>query len=164
MMELLEIFLQNENSGYKEALSGPFSFGLTVFTPTNAAFEDSIIDTNNLDALDVDVVTALILYHIVIGFYRLGNSATDGLTLPTLEGDYIDVGVIGDVVTVGADEEIVVGTNILANNGIIHKIDGVLFPASFFPTEAPTSSAAAPVAALTFVAAATLVVTLVASM
>ena len=118
-----------------DALSGPGP--LTVFAPTNAAFEEVIVDTSNLEVLDVGVVTDLLKYHVAPG-ELLSSEITDGLLLTTLEGDTVEFGIEGGVVTV--DEQGFVGVDISASNGVIHKIDGVLFPASFFQTEAPAAA------------------------
>ena len=122
-------------AGLGDALSGPGP--LTVFAPTNAAFEEVIVDTSNLGVLDVGVVTDLLKYHVAPGEW-LSSDITDGLLLTTLEGDTVEFGIEGGVVTV--DEQGFVGVDISASNGVIHKIDGVLFPASFFQTEAPAAA------------------------
>jgi len=141
-----------------EELSGPGP--LTVFAPTNAAFEEVIVDVNNLEVLDIDIVTDLVKYHVAPGEILAGD-ISDGLLLPTLEGDSVEF-IMEDDGVVTVDEQGFVATDISASNGVIHKIDGVLFPASFFQTAAPSSAAAVP--ASTLVAAATFAVTLVASM
>ena len=117
----------------------------TVFAPTDAAFEEVIDDVNNLEALDPNILYELFSYHVVYDLY-LSSDITDGLVLPTAQGETIEFQVNGDNISV--NEKGFVGTEILASNGVIHKIDGVMFPdsligptdddATFSPSETPT--------------------------
>jgi len=116
------------------ATAGPF----TVFAPTNAAFEEAITDLDNLESLDVDVLTTYLTYHVVPGTY-MASDITDGLILTTLQGETIEFGVDGDVVTV--NEEVISATDIAASNGVIHKIDGAMYPKAFFEVSAPDQKA-----------------------
>jgi len=120
--------------GLAGALSscGPF----TVFAPTDAAFAEVIADVDNLEALDYDFLFALVSYHVVLFDVYLSSDITDGLVLPTAQGETIEFQVNGDNISV--NEKGFVGTEILASNGVIHKIDGVMFPDSLIGTSPPT--------------------------
>jgi uncharacterized surface protein with fasciclin (FAS1) repeats len=105
-------------SGVADALAvdGPF----TVFAPTNAAFTNV-----DLFGLGIDTIAEVLTYHAVEGSY-MASDITDGLILETLQGETIEFGIDGGVVTV--NEEVISVTDIPASNGFIHIIDGVMFP------------------------------------
>jgi len=98
---------------------------LTVFAPTNAAFTEVLIDTEDFSALDIDEISQLLTYHVVEGSY-MASDITDGLILETLQGETIEFGIDGGVITV--NEEVISVPDIPASNGFIHIIDGVMFP------------------------------------
>jgi uncharacterized surface protein with fasciclin (FAS1) repeats len=112
-------------AGLAEALQaeGPF----TVFAPTDDAF--AALPEGTLDALiaDKEALSNVLLYHVAEG----KNMAADvvelnGKMLETLLGQYVDIAVEGENVTV--DQAKVVITDIEADNGVIHVIDAVLLP------------------------------------
>lgn len=109
-------------AGLVDVLSseGPF----TVFAPTNAAF--AALPAGALDAVlaNVDLLTAVLTYHVVAGDVR----AADVVNLtraPTVQGEYLSVAVGGGVMV---DQANVVATDIVASNGVIHVVDAVLLP------------------------------------
>jgi uncharacterized surface protein with fasciclin (FAS1) repeats len=105
-----------------DALSaaGPF----TVFAPTNQAFIDAGI--TDINAVPVDQLTDILLYHVVDGRV-MSNQVATGEVPTLLEGFNLDVMVNGDVITIN-DGITVVTEDIDAANGVIHVIDGVLMP------------------------------------
>jgi len=111
-------------AGLGDALTLPGPF--TVFAPTNAAWTEVITDLTSLESLDPTVLSAILAYHVVFGTYE-ASDITDGLILTTLMGETIEFG-IDDEGVVTVNEEIISMTDISASNGIIHKIDGVMFP------------------------------------
>ena len=102
---------------------GPF----TVFAPTDAAFAklpagtvDSLLKAENLDQL-----TAILTYHVVPG--AVTAEQVVGLTeAATVNGQSIDISLSGETVMV--DDATVIVTDIMATNGVIHVIDGVILP------------------------------------
>lgn len=110
-------------AGLGDALTLPGPF--TVFAPTNSAWTEVITDITSLESLDPTVLSSILAYHVVFGTYE-ASDITDGLILTTLMGETLEFGIVEGVVTV--NEEIISSTDILASNGIIHKIDGVMFP------------------------------------
>merc|ERR1712194_403874 len=100
---------------------GPF----TVFAPTNDAFAEVITDLDNLEVLDNDVIIALLSYHVVPGVY-MSSDITDGLILGTVQGETIEFWVEDAGVFVNAES--ISAVDIAATNGVVHKIDGVMFP------------------------------------
>lgn len=113
------------------ALSGDGPF--TVFAPTNAAFQallDSNPDWNALSDIPNDVLTDVLLFHVVSGRV-LAADLRDGY-VPTLsagpnaEGVSLKVDVTGGVkFNNGATPT---ATDIVTTNGIVHKINQVMLP------------------------------------
>ena len=102
-------------------MDGPY----TIFAPTNAAFD--LLPPGAIGALvsDLQKLTAVMSYHVVEGEYR-GEDIRTQDHLPTLLGD--------PLLVVAAEEGVVVGgagldeIDIPAINGLVHKIDAVMFP------------------------------------
>ncbi len=102
---------------------GPF----TVFAPTNAAFEklpagtvETLLQPENRDTL-VQVLT----YHVVPGAVTSDQLAGQTLSVATVEGSEVDIdGTHG----VRVDNARVTQADIIASNGVIHRIDTVLMP------------------------------------
>ena len=102
--------------------------GLTVFAPTDEAFQP-LIDDGTIGALleepGLGTLTQILLYHVVAG----ENTAKDLLRqrrVETLEGSNVYVwSFFGRVVV---NRERVIDPNLRAANGIAHAIDGVLLP------------------------------------
>jgi len=110
---------------------GPF----TVFAPTDEAFVALLeaLDVTAEDLLaDVDLVTQVLLYHVVPGTL-LAEDVLDAVA----DGDgSVDVVTLqGEAITVTAPEGVVlngdvnvIATDVTARNGVIHVIDAVLLP------------------------------------
>ena len=109
---------------------GPF----TVFAPTNQAFSNlaDFLGVSLEDILaDQDLVTTVLLYHVVAGAVSSGDVVgLDGELVPTLlDGAFIGVSVQDGSVFLN-DVVQVVQTDIAASNGVIHVISDVLLPQS----------------------------------
>merc|ERR1712228_672126 len=105
-----------------ETLSSPGPF--TVFAPVNAAFAalpagtlDTLLKPENKDQL-VDILT----YHVV-GAKALSTDLSDGQTIATVEDKDVTVS-IGKSVKI--NDATVVKADVLASNGVVHVVDGVL--------------------------------------
>ncbi|MEQ8678021.1 MAG: fasciclin domain-containing protein [Aggregatilineales bacterium] len=129
---LLEVVMAADPS-VLDALSGEGP--LTVFAPTDAAFE-ALLEVLGLPVDAVltqgELLTSVLLYHVVPGEVLEDDVvALDGQDVATLlgEDDTIFVTVTEDGVVLN-DTVNVISTNIMADNGIVHVIDGVLLPAS----------------------------------
>jgi uncharacterized surface protein with fasciclin (FAS1) repeats len=131
---LLAAVLQAELA---EALSGEGPF--TVFAPTDAAFAAAMeaLDVSAEDLLANPDLASILLYHVVGGEEALYSNDVaaaldgmdDGVSVDTLlEGDPIKV--TANEMGVYVDGALVVQTDILASNGVIHVIDAVLLPDS----------------------------------
>jgi transforming growth factor-beta-induced protein len=113
-------------AGLVETLSGPGPF--TVFAPTNDAFAALLADLGITaeELLASPDLTSILTYHVVAGKV----TAADVVKLDkatTVNGKDIMIEVKdGNVILNGSIKVII--TDIMASNGVIHVIDGVLLP------------------------------------
>ena len=102
----------------------------TVFVPTDIAVSD-LMELINLSQFDMlafyDMVPAL-KYHIVPGIY-MAEDLTDGMTLPTAEGQSLTIS-MGDQGAM-VDDALITFTDFTAYNGVIHIIDKILAPSGY---------------------------------
>ena len=112
-------------AGLEHVLANPGP--LTVFAPTNAAFDalpEGTVD-NLLKPENKGTLANIITHHAAAGTFEI-DDFEDGVDLDMAVGGYVQIGVAGDKVTVN-------GGNILgsvdASNGVVHVIDVVLLPA-----------------------------------
>lgn len=116
--------VENANTDVLSVLlgNGPSGNGLTLFAPTNAAFEAAgITDVNGADAV--------LTYHVIDG-------TVDAASLPTTAGASTAVATLGGDVFLtnpgGAvflnGNTMVTATDIQGSNGIVHVIDRTLIP------------------------------------
>jgi uncharacterized surface protein with fasciclin (FAS1) repeats len=105
--------------------AGPF----TVFAPTNDAFDklpkgtvETLLKPENKDKL-----ADILQYHVAVGGYK-EEMLTDGKTLNMANGGNVKVTVKDGKIILNGTATIA-GT-VVASNGIVHVIDGVLVPAA----------------------------------
>ncbi|MEM6954524.1 MAG: fasciclin domain-containing protein, partial [Myxococcota bacterium] len=103
-----------------DALTGPGT--LTVFAPTNAAFEEA---SGTVEGLSEEQARDVLLYHVA-GAIVLAGDLSDG-PVPTLNGG-AEVEIVADPPSVNGEG--IVATDINVTNGVVHLIDGVLIPPS----------------------------------
>jgi transforming growth factor-beta-induced protein len=101
--------------------SAPF----TVFAPTDAAFQK--LPKGTLEALQADTVKLkkVLLYHIVSGKYS-ASKLINTRSLRTLSGSKIHLSVQSQRVDV--NKAMIIQPDLMASNGVIQGIDGVLMP------------------------------------
>ncbi|MEM9755377.1 MAG: fasciclin domain-containing protein [Pseudomonadota bacterium] len=112
-------------AGLVDTLSGPGPF--TVFAPTNDAFAalpagtvESLLMPDNRDTL-----VAILTYHVVPGAVTSDQLAGQRLNVATVNGATVHIdGTNG----VRVNDATVTTADIIASNGVIHVIDGVLLP------------------------------------
>ena len=120
-------------AGLVDTFSGAGSF--TVFAPTNAAFDAAAgallgagkTGRDLVDALDVATLTAVLKYHVV-GDARNAQAVLASAQIVMLDGNAAAVAVKSGSPYI--DNARISATDIQANNGIVHVIDGVLLPPS----------------------------------
>ena len=113
-------------AGLEDTLSGPGPF--TVFAPTDDAF--ALLPEGTVAGLLVEpggMLTQILLYHVVPGSL-MASDVTGMTSLPTAQGNTLDITVDGSTVMV--DGATIVITDIETSNGVIHVIDSVLIPPS----------------------------------
>jgi len=100
--------------------AGPF----TVFAPTDAAFAK--IPKADLDALlaNKEQLTAVLTYHVVAG--KVMAADVKAGPVKTVQGQSFTVTIDDGKVMV--DNALVIQTDIVADNGVIHVIDAVILP------------------------------------
>lgn len=124
-----------KSQGLSDVLSGSGPF--TVFAPNDKAFNDAAAQlgtslaylTTNLEA-QPELLTDMLRYHVVSGEYPNSKLLSlNGQKLKTLSGESFTVNVEGTTIsfTDGFYQRLdEVGSEIIASNGVIHVIDGVL--------------------------------------
>ncbi len=116
-----------EAAGLGEALAGEGPF--TVFAPTDDAFAAAFaalgIEPADLLA-DTATLTDILLYHVVAG-QALAEDVVGLERVTTLNGLDVRINVTDEGVFLN-DTIKVVATDVMADNGVIHVIDGVLLP------------------------------------
>ena len=107
--------------GLVDALTaeGPF----TVFAPTDAAF--AALPDGTVEGLTDAELSNILQYHVYAGLVQAAD-ITDGAELTMLNGDTLTFAITDGTPTVGGAD--FVATDVLALNGLIHIVDGVLLP------------------------------------
>ncbi|MFN2222883.1 MAG: fasciclin domain-containing protein, partial [Candidatus Promineifilaceae bacterium] len=108
-----------------ETLSGEGQF--TVFAPTDDAF--AALPEGTVESLLEDpegALTDVLLYHVVDGVV-MAEDVVGLSAAPTLQGQEIAISVVDGQVFLNDSVQVII-TDIMASNGVIHVIDGVLIP------------------------------------
>jgi len=110
-------------AGLAETLAGEGPF--TVFAPTDAAF--SRLPEGTVEALlnDIPALTDILLYHVVSGEV-LAADVVELESAETVLGEPVSIRVEDGNVYI--NDSMVIITDIMADNGVIHVIDSVLLP------------------------------------
>lgn len=109
-------------AGLAETLSGEGPF--TVFAPTNDAFAALPEEVVAYIVANPELLTSILTYHVVPGAILSTDLST--MMAATVEGDEISVEVSDAGVKI--DGVNVTTADIVASNGVVHIIDGVLLP------------------------------------
>ena len=106
------------------ALTNPFA-ELTVFAPTNQAFDDlaAALGTDIAGVLANPQLAEILLYHVVGGTV-LSTDLVNG-SVPTLNGQTVMVDLTAGVMINSAN---VITADLTTDNGVVHVIDAVLVP------------------------------------
>lgn len=104
---------------------GPF----TVFAPTNAAFEQLLMDLDiTAEELLAQPDLAKVLTYHVVADKVLAADLTDGMAAATVNGEEVVFDLSGDPMV---NKAMITATDIEATNGVIHVIDSILVPTNF---------------------------------
>lgn len=108
--------------------TGPF----TVFAPTNAAFEDLLVelDVATLDDIDVATLEAVLKYHVISGANVEASTLVDDQIVSTLleESFTIDLDNGAQIIDGRNRTADITLTDVQGSNGIIHVINKVILP------------------------------------
>src|SRR6478752_4277056 len=112
-------------TGLVETLNGRRQ--LTVFAPTDAAFERlfATLGVSGIDQIPVDTLRAVLLYHVAPG-NRDASSVLDSSRIRTLSKGFLVPSVHDGSAWI--NEARIVLPDVHASNGVIHVIDSVLLP------------------------------------
>ncbi|AQS53608.1 Cell surface lipoprotein MPT83 [Jeotgalibaca dankookensis] len=104
---------------------GPF----TVFAPTNAAFEQLLMDLDITaeELLAQPDLANVLTYHVVSGDIMAAD-LTDGMEAETVNGEELMFDLSGDPMV---NDAMITTTDLEATNGVVHVIDKVLVPSDF---------------------------------
>jgi uncharacterized surface protein with fasciclin (FAS1) repeats len=109
-------------------LSGPGPF--TVFAPTDAAFAALLTElgvTKEALLADKPLLTRVLSYHVVAG--RVFEAEVPvGTPIGTVESGTFSINASLDITDARNRASNIVGTDVMASNGVIHVIDKVLLP------------------------------------
>lgn len=111
-------------AGMADVLANPGP--LTVFAPTNAAFDklpDGTVETL-LKPENKKTLMRIITFHAAPGTYKV-KDLKDGSTIGQATGDNVTIEIKEDVIYVNGAK--ILGT-VEASNGVVHVIDAVLLP------------------------------------
>lgn len=105
---------------------------ITVFAPTNAAFTQLLgaLSLTDINQIPVGTLLAVLRYHVV-GGRAFSSDLTNG-SLTMLAGGNTTISLTSGATIKGngngANASNIIGTNIMARNGVVHVIDRVLLP------------------------------------
>jgi len=105
----------------------------TIFAPTNEAFSDS----NFFELVNIRDFPNFLWYHLVPGIYT-GADLMHATDLKSSKGQSLKVDVDPVQRTLRVNGNLVIQSNILANNGILHVLDGPLIPPLNENRQSPT--------------------------
>lgn len=113
---------------------------LTVFAPTNAAFEElgqGMVD-NLMEPDKRGDLRKILLHHVISGSFTIGDLEEGQLT--TLAGDNLHLLGAGGEVTV--DGYPIIRADLVGKDGVVHEIDRVLLPLEIRDPQAALDKAA----------------------
>lgn len=116
-------------AGLVDVFNGTDRF--TVFVPTNAAFDEAAKQLHLRDGmelvneLDVRTLTAVLTFHVIAGEVKAAEVVTAD-QLHMFSGVAADVSLRGGKAYI--DDAEVIATDIVAKNGILHVLGGVMLP------------------------------------
>src|SRR5664279_2271112 len=103
----------------------------TVFAPTNNAFRAAGFPTiASINAADPNTLTSILTYHVLAG-RAFSSDLTEGAKPATLNGGTLTISLAGGATVKGnsnTGKSNIIATNIMASNGVVHKINQVLLP------------------------------------
>ncbi|MEO6523398.1 MAG: fasciclin domain-containing protein [Mucilaginibacter sp.] len=123
-----------EKTGYAGFLGAYGAY--TVFAPNNDAVNAYLkgMGKTTVDQVNIDTLKDMVKFHIIQDTITTGGFKDGKLATPTIYGQYITTGAVnisGVSSYIVNQQALVLQSNILLGNGIVHAIDHVLKPAKF---------------------------------
>lgn len=144
MLSTLLGALDVADAGLVDALSADGQ--LTVFAPTNDAFNDLLGQLDGFESLDdfneaeeKALLAEILKYHVVSGTAAFSPNLSDGQILETLQTENLTVKVDASIFIEDKTDELaeVVSADNEASNGVVHIVNKILLPQAalnaFFP-------------------------------
>lgn len=125
--EFDELVAAASRAGFVGTLNG--NRQLTVFAPTDAAFEAlyDALGVSGVEDIPVDTLRAVLLHHVAPG-ERFSSDVIASTRIRTLNRDFVVPSVDGGSAYVDGAQILLADVD--ASNGVIHVIDTVLLPGS----------------------------------
>lgn len=123
--QLTRLLAAAESAGVVDVLAGAGPY--TIFAPTDSAFGklDAEFQSYLEKPENADELKALVRAHIVPGRLLASDLEASGGEVRTVDGKRIVLTANGTLKAAGA---IVIQSDILADNGVIHLVDGIIEP------------------------------------
>jgi len=114
-----------QRAGLVETLNG--NRKLTVFAPTDAAFDATFaaLGISSVDDIPVATLRAILLHHVAPG-ERFSGDVLGSTRVRMLDKSFTHPAIVGGVPTI--DGATIVAPDVDVSNGVIHVIDAVLLP------------------------------------
>lgn len=126
--------------GSMAALGDPSAAPVTLFAPTDAAFDALPPDVTAELRSDPDLLARVLGHHVTAGSLRSAELVTGPLTM--MDGTAAQIEAGSDAITI--DGATVIGADFVTGNGIVHVVDQVVLPDGFaIGPGAPAASVAA---------------------
>jgi uncharacterized surface protein with fasciclin (FAS1) repeats len=100
------------------------SSALTLFAPTDEAFEELSADTNARLRSDPELLSHLLGHHVANGLYLSGDLTSKPITL--VDDHVLDVEVVGSTILVEGVP--IVDSDLRTGNGVVQVVDHLLMP------------------------------------
>lgn len=114
-------------AGLRETLEQPDQ-ALTLFAPTDAAFGKLPAGIVDQLVANPDALRGVLVEHVVAGQIESGLISAETTSVTNLADHVVSVAVENESILIGGST--VTQADILASNGVIHAIDGVILPPS----------------------------------
>ncbi len=111
--------------GSMDALDDPSASPVTLFAPTDAAFDALPPDVTAELRSDPDLLARVLGHHVTAGSLRSAELASGPLTMMDGTAAQIEVGSSDAIAIDGAT---VIGADFVTGNGIVHVVDRVVLP------------------------------------
>lgn len=109
-----------------------YGIPLTTFAPTNEAFDDLLVEigADDLSQIDVNLLTAVLLTHVVAQANVRAEDLAQDLPVVTLSEETLTVDLTNGAQLVDPNGRVanIIANNVQAINGVVHVLDKVVLP------------------------------------